>query len=248
MTGPRTRTPDEIDAALVPVDPTSLPREDPRLDQRWSVTLDAIQEGAASRLARDLLEHGIECHIETVSPRVTQGGVPFAGMTGLYHVVVAKGNLPAAVELAVPSFPETFEGELLPHGGIWGPSKLGEEPIVLCQLPFEDCWHLSAVLTRAGFKAIVLPDDLPDAAPPAEMTLADALRDEHRNEASAALSLLTWKVHHERLLGQPERDDVAVEDLPYCVVVERPHVDEAAAIAREAYGERFHLDGNAYDG
>jgi hypothetical protein len=244
----RSMTPDQIDQALVPVDPSKLPREDPRQDERWSVTLDGIAEGSADLLAQHLLEHQIPCHVQTISPRVTWLGFTYLGMTGLYEVCVRREDLKRATELARVQFPEKYEGEWLQHGRIWGPSKLGEEPVVLCQLPYEECWDLAGALVRVGVPAIVLPDDVSDPTPPEDMSFKEATTDAGHILIDKAASYTFSEYHPDRLIGQPEREYIPVEERAYCVVVEDPRLKEAATIAEHLYGDAFHLDGSAYDG
>lgn len=239
---------EQIDQALVPLDLSSLPREDPRQDERWSVTIDGIPEGAADILGRHLLEASIRCHVQTISPRVTMLGGVYEHMSGLYEVCVRKEDLQRATALAQRQFPETHAGERLAHGRIWGPSIVGEEAFVLCQLPYEECWDLAGALVRAGIPAIVLPDDVADPSPPAHMTMGEATRDQGAASIDHLMSFLTSQYHPERLLGEPARDYVPVDDRGFCVVVEEPRVKEAAEIAEHLYGDGFRLDGSPYNG
>jgi hypothetical protein len=240
-------TPEEIDQALVPLDVSTLPRDDPRQDERWSVTLDGIQEGAADILARHLIESGIRCHVRTLSPRVTTGSRVYMEMSGLYEVCVHKEDLQRATALAQRQFPETHEGDVLAHGRLWGPSIVGKEAYVLCQLPYEECWDLAGALVRAGIPAIVLPDDVDTPAPPAHMSFTEATSDIRHDDIEHVMSYLTGRYHPERLIGEPARDYVPVDDRGFSVVVEEPRVKEAAEIAAHLYGDQFHLDGSPYD-
>jgi hypothetical protein len=241
-------TTEQIDQALVPLDVTTLPRDDPRQNERWSVTIDGIAEGAADILARHLLESGIRCHVRTLSPRVTAGSLVVGRMSGLYEVCVHKEDLQRATALAQRQFPETHPGDQLAHGRLWGPSIVGDEAFVLCELPYEECWDLASALVRAGVPAIVLPDDVDDPAPPAHMTSGEATRDQGAADLEHLAMFLTGSYHPERLLGEPSRDFVPVDDRGFCVVVEEPRVKEAAKIAEHLYGDAFRLDASPYDG
>ena len=242
-------TPEEIDQALVPLDASTLPRDDPRQDERWSVTLDGITESAADILARHLIEAGVRCHVRTLSPRVTIGSLVYLKMSGLYEVCVHKEDLQRATTLAQRQFPEQHEGDKLAHGRLWGPSIVGKEAFVLCQLPYEECWDLAGALVRAGIPAIVLPDDVDSTpAPPEHMKFGEAVDDMRAANVDHLLSFLTGQYHPERLLGEPARDYVPVDDQGFSVVVEEPRVKEAAEVATHLYGDAFQLDGSPYDG
>ena len=212
------------------------------------MTIDGIAEGAADILARHLLEAGVRCHVRTLSPRVTASTLVVGKMSGLYKVCVHKEDLQRATALAQLQFPEAHPGDSLAHGRLWGPSIVGKEAFVLCQLPYEECWDLAGSLVRGGVPAIVLPDDLDDPAPPAHMTLGEAISDQRSNDVEHLAMFLNSRYHPDRLLGEPSRDYVPVDDRGFCVVVEEPRVKEAAKIAEHLYGDQFRLDGSPYDG
>jgi hypothetical protein len=218
---------------LVPlVDPTQLDRADPVQQERWSVTLDALDPSEAATLFGALHAANLACHVQVVSPRFTQGASTFR--EGLYEVCVRKEDLTAAVALAKSALP----GEPVPEGSIWGPSHIGEQPVVLCPADWEDAWDLAAQLVRAGIPAIVLPDDVATQPPPAHETMRGALRDEVMDEITS----LGFPGINGREPGSP-----AVEDRAYEVVVEEPRLQEAAEIGRHVLGIDFHLDGSPYD-
>jgi hypothetical protein len=214
------------------LDPTQLDRMDPRQQERWSVTLDALDPRQAAKLYGVLRDANLACHVQVVSSRFTQGASTFR--EGLYEVCVRKEDLTAAVGLAKVALP----GEPVPEGGIWGPSKIGEQPVVLCPVDWEDAWDLAAQLVRAGIPAVVLPDDVAAQPPPAEESMREAGLEAVMDEITS--------------LGFPgmdhrEPEPVPVEDRAYEVVVEAPRLQEAAEIARQLLGMDFHLDGSAYD-
>jgi hypothetical protein len=218
---------------LVPLlDPTQLDRTDPRQQERWSVTLDALDPRETAKLYETLRAANLGCHAQVVSPRFTQRGNTFR--EGLYEVCVRKEDLSAAVALAKSALP----GEPLPEGGIWGPSRLGEPPVVLCPVDWEDAWDLAAQLVRAGVPAIVLPDDVDTQPPLAEETMGRAMLEETLDEITSL-----------GFPGMAHREHVPVdaEDRAYAVVVEEPRLQEAAEIARQLLGVDFHLDGSPYD-
>lgn len=157
-----------------PVDPATLPRDDPRLDQRWPTTLDGVSTDEAAEIVR-LLDAGIACHVETVSPRISG----MAGhVAGLYDVLVREEDLRPAAEVLKPAFPERFPGEKRPDDSLWPGAEFGDDPRVLCRLSWAQSWDLTAALGRTGIKAIVLPDDEPPPEPPASETLGDMLKEE----------------------------------------------------------------------
>jgi hypothetical protein len=221
------------------VDPSTLARDDPIQQERWSVTLDAIPASSAAALYRGLVGRSIACHVQVVSPRFTLEGRLYR--SGLYEVCVRREDLARSVSLAKELFfePAADTRGYFPEGSIWGPSKLGEEPVVLCPVPWVDAWDLAAQLLRAGVPAIVLPDDVAGATPPATETVGGYIADEVMDEIT--------KVGMGRAFGERPAPDVDVTDLPYCVVVERPRLDEAVTMARQVLGERFTLDGSPYD-
>ena len=220
------------------VDPATLPREDPRLDERWPVTLDGVPLEEIDEIATLLDRAGIRFHVETVSPRVPS--MVWIGETGLYDVLVRRADLRRAVDVLKPAFPERFPGEKLPDDSLWDMDRFGPEPVVLCRLSWHDSWDLEAALQRAGIKAIVLPDDVPSGhTPPATESLHHSLADEAR-EAVRAFE------EGADLAG--EAHSVPVEDRWYVVVVLQPDIDRAAELASKALGDRFTLDGSAYDG
>lgn len=213
-----------------PIDPTSRQLDDPIQQERWSVTLDGISEPLADRLYDRLRQAGIRCHVQTVSPRVVSGGTAFMGVEGLYEVCVRKEDLPRAVDVAKELFPP----DQLEDGRIWGPSRIGEEAAVLCFVSWHDAWDLAAELNRSGTHALVLPSDLSDPAPPEEESLEDALEAQLESQLGLASA-------GGRAAG------TSVEDATYAVVVERPQLQRASEIGGTLLGERFHLDGSAYD-
>jgi hypothetical protein len=222
--------------STTPVDPSTLPREDPRLDQRWPVTLDGVSEGEVERIVEVLDRAQIACHVETVSPRVS--GLPWT-VAGLYDVLVREEDLRAAVEVLKPEFPERFPGEKLPDDSLWDMERFGPEPIALCRLSWAQSWDLEAALGRAGIKAIVLPDDVPGPTPPASESAGKALIEEVHDAVKG------FGEYTDLTAGE---DPVPVEDRWYVVVVLQPDVERAAELAGKALGPAFELDGSAYDG
>lgn len=215
---------------VTPVDPTDRPIDDPIQQERWSVTLDGISELRADRLYDRLRQAGIGCHVQTVSPRVEPAGGMFRGVEGLYEVCVRREDLARSVDLARDLFPD----EELAEGRTWGPSKIGEEPIVLCLVDWHDAWDLAAELDRSGTHAIVLPADLSDPAPSEEESLEDALEEQLVSQLGIPSA------------GAGAREP-AVEDRTYAVVVERPQLQRAGEVGAKLLGDRFHLDASAYD-
>jgi hypothetical protein len=222
--------------STTPIDPSTLPREDPRLDQRWPVTLDGVSTAEIERIVELLDAARIGCHVETVSPRVT--GMA-SQVPGLYDVLVGKGDLRRAVDVVKPSFPERFPGEKLPDDSLWDLDRFGPEPIALCRLSWEQSWDLEAALGRAQIRAIVLPDDVPEPTPPASESLGHELMDEVHD------AIKDFSEFTDLTAGE---DPVPVEDRWYVVVVLRPDVARAADLAAQQLGSAFELDGSAYDG
>jgi hypothetical protein len=221
-----------------PVDPSSLPREDPRLDQRWPVTLDGVSTEEVAEIVRLLDGAHIACHVETVSPRVR--GMEWEGVTGLYDVLVREQDLRPALEVLKPAFPERFPGEKLPDDSLWDVEAFGPAPVALCHLSWAQSWDLSAALGRAGIKAIVLPDDVSGVTPPVSGSLGTALAE----EAHGALEAIEdWTD-----VGPGTPESTPIEDRWYVVVVLQPDLDRATELASKALGSDFQLDGSAYDG
>ncbi len=220
------------------IDPSKLARQDPVQQERWSVTLDAIPAASAAGLFRSLRAAEIACHVQVVSPRFTLGGLPY--VSGLYEVCVRREDLAQSVSIAKGLFPDSDKPGYFPEGSIWGPSKVGEEPVVLCPVPWEDAWDLAAQLVRAQIPAIVLPDDVNGPTPPAKETVGGFIQDDVMDHIT--------RIGLEGYFDEREAPETDVTDLPYCVVVERPRLDEATRVAREILGEGFQLDGSAYDG
>ena len=121
-----------------PIDPSSLAREDPRLDQRWPVTLDGVSTEEVAEIVRLLDGAHIACHVETVSPRVR--GMEWEGVTGLYDVLVREQDLRPAVAVLKPAFPERFPGEKLPDDSLWDFEAFGPAPVALCRLSWAQSW------------------------------------------------------------------------------------------------------------
>lgn len=225
-------------SSVTPIDPATLPREDPRLDQRWPTTLDCVSTDEIAKIAKLLDGAGIACHVETVSPRV--GGMAWLGVTGLYDVLVREEDLRAAVDVLRPAFPERFPGEKLPDDSLWPGDAFGKDPRVLCRLSWARSWDLTAALGRAGIKAIVLPDDVPAPEPPANESLGDALGDQAHELVT---ELEDWTD-----MGPGTPPSTPVEDHWYVVVVAQAELDRAVELASNALGTAFELDGSAYDG
>jgi hypothetical protein len=222
--------------STTPIDPSTLAREDPRLDQRWPVTLDGVSTDEIERIVGLLDGARIDCHVETVSPRIT--GMA-SQVPGLYDVLVRKEDLRRAVDVLKPVFPERFPGEKLPDDSLWDLDRFGPEPIALCRLSWEQSWDLEAALGRAGINAIVLPDDVAASTPPASESLAHELMD----EVHAAVT--EFGEFTDLTAGD---DPVPIEDRWYVVVVLKPDVERAAELATKQLGAVFELDGSAYDG
>jgi hypothetical protein len=221
-----------------PVDPSTLLRDDPRLDERWPVTLDGIPMEEVEEIGRLLDGAEIRFHVETVSPRVR--GMVWMGVSGLYDVLVREEDLRRAVEVLKPAFPERFPGEKLPDDSLWDMDRFGPEPVVLCRLSWHDSWDFEAALGRADIKAIVLPDDVPAGhTPPASGSLGRSLWEQTRD------ALRDFEEDTDLTAGP---DPVPVEDRWYVVVVLQPDLERATELASKALGERFTLDGSAYDG
>jgi hypothetical protein len=221
-----------------PIDPATLSREDPRLDQRWPVTLLGLPMGEMAEVMRLLDGAHIAFHVETVSPRVR--GMEREGVTGLYDVLVREQDLRPAVEVLKPAFPERFPGEQLPDDSLWDFEAFGPEPVALCRLPWAQSWDLSAALGRADLKAIVLPDDVPGPKPPASESVGAAFAEE-AHEALEAVE--DWTD-----IGPGTPEPTPIEDRWYVVVVLRADLDRAAELGSKALGSAFQLDGSAYDG
>lgn len=225
------------ESSVTPIDPATLPRDDPRLDQRWPTTLDGVSTDEIAEIVKLLDGAGIACHVETVSPRIS--GI--AGhVAGLYDVLVREEDLRPAVDVLKPAFPERFPGEKLPDDSLWPGAEFGDDPRVLCRLSWAQSWDLTAALGRAGIKAIVLPDDVPPPEPPEHGSLGDMLKEET----------------HELITGAEDWTDIGpgaprqtpVQDRWYVVVVLKADLDRAAELASKALGSGFELDGSAYDG
>ena len=221
-----------------PIDPSTLPREDPRLDQRWPVTLDGVPTEEVVEIVRLLDGAHIACHVETVSPRVH--GMEWLGVTGLYDVLVREEDLRPAVDVLKPAFPERFPGEKLPDDSLWDREAFGPAPIVLCRLGWSQSWDLTAALGRADIRAIVLPDDVAAPQPPASESLGEALADDARDMLHELEDLAD--------IGPGTPEPTPIEDRWYVVVVLQPDLDRAAELASKALGSDFQLDGSAYDG
>jgi hypothetical protein len=225
-------------SSVAPVDPAALPRDDPRLDQRWPTTLDGVSTEEVGEIASLLDGAGIACHVETVSPRV--GGMEWAGVTGLYDVLVREEDLRPAVEVLRPAFPERFPGEKLPDDSLWPGDAFGKDPRVLCRLSWAQSWDLTAALGRAGIKAIVLPDDVPPPEPPASESPGEMLADEAHE--------FVTEVEDWTDIGPGTPPPTPVEDRWYVVVVLQADLDRATELASTALGSGFEPDGSAYDG
>jgi hypothetical protein len=225
-------------SSVTPIDPSTLPRDDPRLDQRWPTTLDGVSTDEVAEIVQLLDDAGIGCHVETVSPRVR--GMEWIGVSGLYDVLVREEDLRAAVDVLKPAFPERFPGEKLPDDSLWPGDAFGSDPRVLCRLSWAQSWDLTAALGRAGIKAIVLPDDVPPPEPQAAESLGDALGDE-------AHELIT-ELEDWTDIGAGTPPATRVEERWYVVVVLQPDLDRAAELASKSLGSGFKLDGSAYDG
>jgi hypothetical protein len=221
-----------------PIDPSALPREDPREDQRWPVTILGVSTREVAEIVRLLDGAHIACHVETVSPRVR--GMESEGVTGLYDVLVREQDLRPAVEVLKPAFPERFPGEQLPDDSLWDFEAFGPAPVALCRLSWAQSWDLSAALRRAGIKAIVLPDDVSGPKQPASESIGSALAEEAHDELEA---IEDWTD-----LGPGTHESTPIEDRWYVVVVLRPDLDRATELASKALGSDFQLDGSAYDG
>jgi len=225
-------------SSVTPIDPNALPREDPRVDQRWPVTLDGVSTEEIAEIVRLLDNAGIDCHVETISPRVP--GMGWLGVTGLYDVLVREEDLRAAVGVLKPAFPERFPGEKLPDDSLWPGPAFGEDPRVLCRLGWTQSWDLTAALGRAEIKAIVLPDDVPPPESPATESLGQMLGDDSHDLLT---ELEDWTD-----IGPGTPPPTPVEDRWYVVVVLQADLDRAAELASKALGSGFELDGSAYDG
>jgi hypothetical protein len=223
-------------SSVTPVDPATLPRDDPRLDQRWPTTLDGMSTDEVAQIVTLLDEAGIACHVETVSPRFTG----MAHLPGLYDVLVREEDLRPAVAVLKPAFPERFPGEKLPDDSLWPGETFGSDPRVLCRLSWENSWSLTAALSRANIKAIVLPDDVPPPEPPATESVGRAVAEEARELVD---ELEDWTD-----IGPGTPPSAAIEDRWYVVVVLQADVDRAADLASKTIGPAFELDGSAYDG
>lgn len=225
-------------SSRTPVDPATLPRDDPRLDQRWPVTLDGVSSEEVAEIVELLDAAGIACHTETVSPRVE--GMEWLGVTGLFDVLVREEDLRPAVAVLRPAYPERFPGEKLPDDSLWPGDAFGEDPRALCRLSWAQSWDLTAALGRAGIRAIVLPDDVPPPEPPARESLREALADESHD--------LLAEVEDMTDIGPGTPSPVPIEERWYVVVVLQNDLDRAAELASKALGSAFELDGSAYDG
>jgi len=224
-------------SSVTPIDPATLPRDDPRLDQRWPTTLDGVSMDEVAEIVRLLDAAGIDCHVETESQRISGLGFHIAG---LYDVLVREEDLRPAVEVLKPAFPEKFPGELLPDDSLWPGDAFGKDPRVLCRLSWAQSWNLTAALGRAGIKAVVLPDDVPPPEPPVSESTEAFLADEAQE--------LIHEVEDWADIGPGTRSPTPVEDRWYVVVVLQPDLDRAAELAAKAFGSGFELDGSAYDG
>lgn len=224
-------------SSLTPIDPATLARNDPRLDQRWPTTLDGVSTDEVAEIVKLLDAAGIACHVETVSPRID--GV-MGHVAGLYDVLVREEDLRPAVDVLKPAFPERFPGEKLPDDSLWPGDAFGSDPRVLCRLSWTQSWDLTAGLGRAGIKAIVLPDDVPPPEPPASESLGQMLKEEAHELVEDAED---WTD-----IGPGTPQPAPVEDRWYVVVVLQGDLDRAAELASKALGSGFELDGSAYDG
>ena len=224
-------------SSVTPVDPATLPRDDPRLDERWPTTLDGVSTAEVAEIVRLLNGAGIACHVETVSPRISGMGFHIAG---LYDVLVREEDLRPAVEVLKPAFPERFPGELLPDDSLWPGDAFGKDPRVLCRLSWAQSWDLTAALGRAGIKAVVLPDDVPPPEPPVSEPTKEIFAEEAHELVT---ELEDWTD-----IGPGTPAPTPVEDRWYVVVVLQADLDRAAELAAKALGSSFELDGSAYDG
>jgi hypothetical protein len=224
-------------SSVTPIDPATLPRDDPRLDQRWPVTLDGVSPGEIAEIVQLLNDAGIACHVETVSPHIRGLGLE---AKGLYDVLVREEDLRPAVAVLQPAYPERFPGEKLPDDSLWPGDAFGEDPRALCRLSWAQSWALVAALGRAGIKAIVLPDDVPPPEPPPEESLRDFISEEAHELVTEAED---WTD-----IGPGTPPSTPVEDRWYVVVVLQADLDRAADLASKALASGFELDGSAYDG
>jgi len=224
-------------SSVTPVDPATLPRDDPRLDERWPTTLDGVSTAEVAEIVRLLDGAGIACHVETVSPRISGMGFHIAG---LYDVLVREEDLRPAVEVLKPAFPERFPGELLPDDSLWPGDAFGKDPRVLSRLSWAQSWDLTAALGRAGIKAVVLPDDVPPPEPPVSEPTKEIFAEEARELVT---ELEDWTD-----IGPGTPAPTPVEDRWYVVVVLQADLDRAAELAAKVLGSSFELDGSAYDG
>jgi hypothetical protein len=224
-------------ASVTPIDPATLPRDDPRLDQRWPVTLDGVPTDEIAEIVQLLDDAGIACHVETVSPHIRAPGFE---AKGLFDVLVQEEDLRPAVAALRPAFPERFPGEKLPDDNLWPGAEFGDDPRVLCRLSWPNSWTLTAALGRAGIEAIVLPDDVPPPEPPPSESFQELAADEAHELVT---ELEDWTD-----IGPGTPPPAPVEDRWYVVVVLQPDLDRAAELAAKAFGSVFELDGSAYDG
>ncbi len=224
-------------SSVTPIDPATLPRDDPRLDQRWPVTLDGVPTDEIAEIVQLLDDAGIDCHVETVSPHIRALGFE---AKGLFDVLVREEDLRPAVAALKPAYPERFPGEKLPDDSLWPGEEFGNDPRVLCRLSWANSWTLTAALGRAGIDAIVLPDDVPPPEPPPSESFHELAADEGHELVT---ELEDWTD-----IGPGTPPPTPVEDRWYVVVVLRPDLDHAAELAAKAFGSAFELDGSAYDG
>ena len=224
-------------SSVTPIDPATIPRDDPRLDQRWPVTLDGVGTEEIAEIVQLLDDAGIACHVETVSPHIRVLGLE---AKGLYDVLVREEDLRPAVAALRPAFPERFPGEKLPDDSLWPGDDFGSDPRVLCRLSWAESWTLTAALGRAGIKAIVLPDDVPPPEPPPSESFRDLAAEESHELVT---ELEDWTD-----IGPGTPPPTPVEDRWYVVVVLQADLDRAAELASKALGSSFALDGSAYDG
>ena len=219
---------------LVPLlDPTQLDRSDPREQERWSVTLDALDPREAATLYHALSDANLACHCRSC-PRVS---------------------------LRVrPPFPRRPLRGLRPQGGPHRGRRAGEggapartgaggssgDPRRSAKSPWSCARGLGGrVGARDAPRAVRHPGHRPSrrrrrTAPAGggDDGQGYARGDDRRGTTSLGFPGMA---HHE-----PIPVDVGYPPL-YAVVVEAPRLQEAAEIARQLLGVDFHLDGSPYD-